>query len=326
MLTGDDPENLAFLENSNLTALKARLAPYQYVFIDEAQRISGIGLICKRITDYVKHVKLIITGSSALELAGGTFESLTGRKREFQLHPISWGELSHFHGAVNARAELRTRLVYGMYPEVITSPGKETEILREITSSYLYKDILNFRGMRKPRLLEKLLQALAWQMGQEVSLNELAQLLEVDKATVDAYIDLLEKAFIVFRLKPLSRNLRNEIKKFNKVYFWDNGIRNMVISQMNTIEMRNDMGPLFENFIISERLKKLQYDRSNAKSWFWRTQTQQEIDYVEEANGKFIAVEIKWNPKAKVKFPAVFSENYKSKTEIIHPDNFDLWL
>ncbi len=325
-LTGDDPATISMLETAGLESLKLRLADSDVVFIDEAQRIPSIGIVAKLIADNIPHVRLILTGSSSLELAEGTYESLTGRKREMHLFPISWKELSNDIGGMKAAAQLQTRLVYGMYPEVITSPGKEVEVLRELGNSYLYRDLIGFRGIRKPRLLEKILQALAWQIGSEVSLTEVAQLVDADKATVEAYIDLLEKSFIVFRLNPLSRNMRNEIRKFSKVYFWDNGVRNMVISHLTDNGMRDDMGKLFENFIIAERMKKLSYTQSIAKSWFWRTQAQQEIDYVEEMNGKFNAVEIKWNPKAKVKFPNSFMEAYKPETMAINRNNFDSWL
>jgi predicted AAA+ superfamily ATPase len=325
-LTGDDPSTINMLESASLESLKLRLADCDVVFIDEAQRIPNIGVIAKLIADNIKGVRLILTGSSSLELAEGTYESLTGRKRELHLFPISWKELTKNTGAVNAAAQLQTRLVYGMYPEVITSPGREMEVLRELVNSYLYRDLLNFGGIRKPRLLEKILQALAWQIGSEVSLTEVAQLVDADKATVEAYIDLLEKSFIIFRLNPLSRNMRNEIRKFSKVYFWDNGVRNMLVSHLADAGMRDDTGKLFENFMIAERMKKLSYTQSVAKSWFWRTQSQQEIDYVEELNGKFNAVEIKWNPKTKVKFPNSFIEAYQPDMLVVNQNNFDSWL
>ncbi|MFN5250706.1 MAG: ATP-binding protein [Bacteroidota bacterium] len=325
-LTGDDQAAIGLLEKANLETLRSRLGGYEYVFIDEAQRIPNIGVTAKLIVDHLPHLKLILTGSSSLELAEGTYESLTGRKREYHLYPISWNELSEYLGPIEAMGQLETRLIYGMYPEVVTSIGNESAVLQELCSSYLYRDLLNFKGIRKPRLLEKILQALSWQVGQEVSLSEIAQLVDADKATVDQYIDLLEKACIVFRLNPLSRNMRNEIKKFSKVYFWDTGIRNAVIANMAPLHQRSDAGQLFENFIIAERKKKLSYNAIPAKSWFWRTQAQQEIDYVEELNGTFEAVEIKWNPKTKVKFPASFIENYQSQNHVIHRENFDLWL
>lgn len=325
-LTGDDQAAVNLLENASLEILRSRLGAYEYVFIDEAQRIPNIGVTAKLIVDHLPQIKLILTGSSSLELAGGVFESLTGRKREYHLYPISWEELSQHFGPIEAMGQLENRLIYGMYPEVVSNPGQEAEILQELCSSYLYRDLLNFNGIRKPRLLERILQALAWQIGQEVSLTEIAQLVDADKATVDQYIDLLEKAFIVFRLNPLSRNLRNEIKKFSKVYFWDTGIRNAVISNLSPIHLRADAGQLFENFVISERKKKLAYHSIHAKSWFWRTQAQQEIDYIEEYNGKLEAIEIKWSPQAKVKFPASFIDGYGAKTQAIHRENFDLWL
>lgn len=325
-LTGDDPGAVALLQNASLETLKSRLGGYSIVFIDEAQRIPGIGVIAKLVTDELPHLKLILTGSSSFELAEGTYESLTGRKREYHLYPVSWAELAGHFGPVEALTQLETRLVFGMYPEVITSAGNEQDVLRELCSSYLYRDLLSFNGIRKPRLLEKILQALAWQIGQEVSLTEIAQLVDADKATVESYIDLLEKAFIVFRLNPLSRNLRNEIRKFSKVYFWDTGIRNAVISNLAPLQQRNDAGALFENFIMAERRKFLAYRGIHAKTWFWRTQSQQEIDYIEEINGKMMAVEFKWNPKSRVKFPQRFMEAYQPDTLVIHRENFDTWL
>jgi predicted AAA+ superfamily ATPase len=325
-LTGDDPAAVRLLENVSLETLKSRFGGYKYVFIDEAQRISGIGVTAKLIADKIPDVRLILTGSSSLELAEGTFESLTGRKREYHLFPVSWKELTKSEGAVDALAQLETRMIYGMYPEVITEGAHAQDVLRELTSSYLYRDLLNFQGVRKPRLLEKILQALAFQVGQEVSLTEIAQLVDADKATVESYIDLLEKAFIVFRLKPLSRNLRNEISKFSKVYFWDTGIRNMLVSNLNPLSMRQDAGYLFENFIIAERMKKLAYQGSIAKTWFWRTRTQQEIDFIEEENGAFNAYEIKWSPNAKAKFPNAFEQAYPSEFNVINRENFDQWL
>jgi uncharacterized protein len=325
-LTGDDPAAQRLLEGISLENLKSRLAGYDFVFIDEAQRIRDIGLIAKMIADYIPEVKLILTGSSALELAEGTYESLTGRKREFRLHPISWKELADHKGRVAAVNDLENRMVFGMYPEVITSPGAETEILRELAGSYLYRDLLHFRGLRKPRLLEKITQALAWQCGQEVSFSELGQLIGADKATVESYIELLEKAYIVFRLHPYSGNLRNEIRKFSKVYFWDNGIRNAVIGQFAPLAMRNDSGQLFENFIIVERLKQLSYINSGAMSYFWRNTRQQEIDYVEKEGQAMIAREIKFNPNARFRTPPSFETAYGVQPRLIHRENFDTWL
>jgi hypothetical protein len=325
-LTGDDPAAQRMLEGISLENLKNRFSAYRCIFIDEAQRIRDIGLIAKMIADHLPETRLILTGSSALELAEGTYESLTGRKREFRLHPVSWQELSNYRGKMRAFDDLANRLVFGMYPEVITSTGQETEVLRELAGSYLYRDLLHYRGLRKPKLLEKITQALAWQCGQEVSFTELGQLVGADKATVETYIELLEKAFIVFRLNPYSGNLRNEIRKFSKVYFWDNGIRNAVIGQYAPLSLRNDTGQLFENFMIAERLKFLSNSNSQASGNFWRNTRQQEIDYLETEGNILRAWEIKYNPNARFRTPPSFEAAYGIKPELIHRDNFDSWL
>jgi len=325
--TADDPSVVAMFSNFSLENLKLIFGKARLVCIDEAQRIPSVGLIAKLIHDNLPEVRLILTGSSSLELTEGTYESLTGRKNELILFPLSIQELSNEIGVFQTQQQLDSRLIYGMYPEVITSPGAEQDILREICSSYLYKDLLAWKGIRKPRLLEDLLRALALQLGQEVSINELSNLLGFGKDTIESYIDLLEKTFIVFRLDPLSRNLRNEIKSFRKVYFCDNGIRNAVLGNYLPLENRQDKGQLWENFIVSERRKKLQYDGSYAKSWFWRTTYQQEIDYIEEKDGSFSAWEIKYNSKRKHKFQQSFIDAYQpTTTEIINKDNFLPWL
>jgi len=325
-LTGDDLAVQRMLEGISLENLKNRFAGYTSVFIDEAQRIRDIGLIAKMIADHLPDTRLILTGSSTLELAEGTYESLTGRKREFRLHPISWQELAAYKGKVRAYEDLENRLVYGMYPEVITSPGQETDILRELAGSYLYRDLLHYRGLRKPKLLEKITQALAWQCGQEVSFTEIGQLVGADKATVETYIELLEKAFIVFRLGPFSGNLRNEIRKFSKVYFWDNGIRNAVIGQFADLNLRNDTGQLFENFVVSERIKYLSNNNLQVSSNFWRNTRQQEIDYLETEGKELRAWEIKFNPNARFRVPPSFEATYGIKPALIHRENFENWL
>lgn len=325
--TADDPSVVAMFSNFSLENLKLIFGKTKLVCIDEAQRIPSVGLIAKLIHDNLPELRLILTGSSSLELTEGTYESLTGRKNELILFPVSIQELSNEIGVLQTSQQIDSRLIYGMYPEVITNPGNEQDVLREICSSYLYKDLLSWKGIRKPRLLEDLLRALALQLGQEVSINELSNLLGVGKDTVESYIDLLEKTFILFRLDPLSRNLRNEIKSFRKVYFCDNGVRNAVLGNFLPLENRQDKGQLWENFIISERRKKLQYAQSHAKPWFWRTTYQQEIDYLEEKDGSIYAWEIKYNSRRKHKFQQSFIEAYQPKTtEIINKDNFLPWL
>jgi len=325
-LNGDDSNVQHQIENANTQSLKQIIGKHTLVFIDEAQRINNIGIKLKLITDQMKNVQLLVSGSSALELASKMNEPLTGRKWEYQMFPVSWKESHEYHENIDAHAQLEQRLIYGMYPEVITQQGSEKEVLQQLTGSYLYKDLLALEGVRKPDLLPKLLRALALQLGNEVSYNELANLLQVDKNTVNTYIDLLEKAFVVFRLQPFSRNLRNEISSSRKIYFYDNGIRNALIANFNSLDLRNDKGVLWENFLISERMKTLNYEGIWTNTYFWRTKTQQEIDYLEERDGALYAYEFKWS-KQKVKFPKSFLENYQVKvSDVITKENFDLFL
>ena len=325
-LDGDDPTVRNLLTNPNTEQLKSIIGKNKFVFIDEAQRIENIGLTLKIITDQFKDVQLLVSGSSAFELNNKLNEPLTGRKWEFQLYPVSWKELEDNIGFLKATQQLEIRLLYGMYPDVINNSSEAFDVLKELTNSYLYKDILALSSIRKPEVLEKLLQALALQIGSEVSYNELSQLLNINKNTVGAYIDILEKAFVIFKLKSFSRNLRNEIKTNQKIYFYDNGIRNMIIGNFNPLELRQDKGALWENFLISERMKKNSYENSTAKPFFWRTVQQQEIDYVEDLNGNITAYEIKWNVKAKVKTHKIFNKTYNAQTEIINTENFRKFL
>ncbi|MBG47749.1 MAG: ATPase [Pseudozobellia sp.] len=321
-LDGDDPTVRNLLGNANTEQLKSIIGNHTILFIDEAQRIENIGLTLKLITDQFKQVQLLVSGSSAFELKNQMNEPLTGRKWDFRLHPISWGEFEGHVGYVKAEQQLELRILYGMYPDVINNQGEEIGILKELTSSYLYKDILAFSGIRKPQVLEKLLRALALQIGNEVSYNEIAQLVGVDKNTVNSYIDILEKGYVIFRLPSFSKNLRNEIKTNQKIYFYDTGVRNAIIGNFNTLDSRTDTGGLWENFLISERVKKLTYGGSLASSYFWRTKQQQEIDYVEEDSGEIIGYEFKWNPKAKAKFPKTFKETYDAEINVVHKINF----
>jgi len=313
------------LENANTETLRQLIGNQRTVFIDEAQRVKNIGLTLKIITDRIKEVQLFVSGSSALELANEINEPLTGRKWEYMLYPVSWQEFSLHAGYLKTQQQLEQRLVFGMYPEVINNIGDEEAVLRQLSGSYLYKDLLALKSIRKPDLLPKLLKALALQLGNEVSNNELSNLLQVSKDTVGTYIDLLEKAFIIFRLEPLSRNLRNEISTNRKIYFYDNGIRNALIANYNPVAMRQDVGALWENFLISERIKYLHYAGISANTYFWRTKQQQEVDYVEERGGKIYAYEFKWNPKVKVKFPSSFTNSYNPEKHIINRDNFEIF-
>ena len=322
LLNGDDPEIRNLLENTGVSKLRLIIGKNTLIFIDEAQRIKDIGLIAKMIIDQFKEVQLIVSGSSALEINQSTQEPLTGRKFEYQLFPISWEEFENHVGYLEANTQLEERLIYGMYPDVLNNRSDAGEILKQLTTSYLYKDVLSITGIKKPELLDKLLKALALQIGSEVSYNELANLLQIDKTTVSKYIDLLEKAYIVFRLNSYCRNQRNEIKNNRKIYFYDNGIRNIIINNLNPLELRTDKGALWENFLISERIKLQQYNQLYTNNYFWRTVQKQEIDFVEEINGQVTAYEFKWNSKGKAKIPAVFLNQYNAIGKIIDKENF----
>lgn len=326
-LDGDDPLVKIQLENRNTEELRQVVGKKQTIFIDEAQRIRNIGLTLKIIIDQIQPEQVFVSGSSALDLANEINEPLTGRKWEYMLYPISWQELQEHFGYLSSIQQLEQRIIYGSYPDVITNKGDEKEILKQLTGSYLYKDLLVYEGIKKPHILEKLLRAVAFQVSNEVSYNELSKLVQVDKNTVQSYLDLLEKAFVIFRLQPLSRNLRTEISSSRKIYFYDNGVRNALISNFNPIELRNDIGALWENFLISERKKFLEYNKIYCNCYFWRTKYQQEIDYIEERDGKIYAFEMKWSIKKKPKFPESFLKGYDNvETNIISKDNFTNFL
>lgn len=309
-LTGDDTDVQAILQNTTSTLLKQYIANANIVVIDEAQRIPNIGLKIKLITDQLPHVQVIATGSSALEIAGQISEPLTGRKWEYTLHPLSFAEMAQHHGLINEQRLLPHRLVYGYYPDVVTHTGDEKEVLTTLANSYLYKDILAIDKIKKSDALTRLLQAIAYQIGSEVSFNELAQTCNLDPKTTEKYITLLEQTYIIFRLPSYSNNKRNELKRSRKIFFWDNGIRNTIIHNYAPLPTRGDIGQLFENFVIAERIKQQHYLRTYSQPWFWRTTTGQEIDYIEEHNGNITAYEIKWNNKRKTTPPNSFRNAY----------------
>lgn len=322
-LNGDEPDIRALLSDMTSTQLKTLVGQNKLLIIDEAQRIQNIDLTLKVVHDHLNDLQVIVTGSSSLELANEINEPLTGRKFEFFLYPVSTEEMIRHHGLIEEKRLLHHRLIYGSYPEVITRSGDEMMILSQLADSYLYKDILVWQQIKKPALLEKLIQALALQIGSEVSYYELGQLVGADNQTVERYVDLLEKAFIVFRLSALSRNLRNELKKSRKIYFYDNGIRNSVIKNFSPLPLRNDTGALWENFLISERMKRNHYNGLRVNQWFWRTHAQQEIDYIEEHSGKLNAYEFKWNPNKKVSFSKAFKKAYpETGMTVVSPDNY----
>ena len=321
---GDEADIRQLLKNPTSTLLKSLIGKNKLLIIDEAQRIENIGLCIKLIYDNLKDIKVIASGSSAFELANRINEPLTGRKWEYFMYPLSYGEMVDKHGLMAERRLLGHRLVYGYYPEVLNNPAEEKEVLLQLSDSYLYKDILTWEKIQKPERMEALVQALAFQVGNEVSYLELSRTTGLDKETVERYIVLLERAFIVFRSRSFSRNLRTELKKSRKIYFYDNGLRNAIIRHFNPVGLRNDIGALWENFLISERIKYLQYNKVYANRYFWRTHERQEIDYIEDREGKLYAFEFKWNKKSKAKFPKTFTQSYPdNETQIITPDNFE---
>ena len=324
-LSCDEPEVKEMLTNANLKELQLLIGKNKIVTIDEAQRVADVGMTLKRITDNFPDVQLLVTGSSSFELQNKLNEPLTGRKLEYHLFPLSTGELLAANGLLPVKQTLESRLIYGSYPDIVTNAADAKELLANLADSYLYKDLLGMEGIRRPVLLSKLLTALALQVTSEVSYNELAQTVGSDSKTVEKYIDLLEKCFIVFRLNGFNRNLRSELKRSKKIYFYDNGIRNAILQNFAPLSMRQDVGALWENFIITERMKANQAAGRYAKSYFWRTTQQQEIDYVEESDGQFTLFEMKWNPKkANAKFPIIFSNTYDVKEKkVITPEN---WL
>ena len=321
-LNADDPSVKKILTNPNTEQIRNIIGKYTMIFIDEAQRVANIGITLKIIADQFKGVQLIVSGSSAFELGGMINESLTGRKWEYRLFPISWQEFEQHAGYLQAQQQLEQRIIYGMYPDVLNYPEDQAEVLRNLADSYLFKDILALGNLRKPQQLEKLVRALAFQIGNEVSYNELAQLVGIDKNTVSHYITLLEQAFVIYRLGSFSRNLRNEIKTNQKIYFYDTGIRNALIGNFDPFDDRQDKGSLWENFLVMERIKKLQYEQSLAKYYFWRTRQQQEVDFVETNADNVQGYEFKWNPKAKVKRPKTFMQTYETDIQVVHRENF----
>ncbi len=322
-LNCDEPDVRKYLTEVTSTQLNTLIGNAEIILIDEAQRVKNIGLTLKLLIDNFPDKKVIVTGSSALELSNEVNEPLTGRKFEYNLLPISVSEMVNYTNILEEKRLMEHRLIYGMYPEVILNVGDEAITLRNICDSYLYKDIFAYQDVRKSEVIASLLEALALQVGSEVSYQELAMLLKIDQATVIRYIDLLEKSFVVFRLRALSRNVRNEIAKSRKIYFYDNGIRNALIKNYQPLSLRSDVGALWENFLVSERKKYLIYNEKQVNTFFWRTTQQQEIDYIEESSGMFDAFEFKWSEHKKVKFPITFTNNYLiHETRLINPNNY----
>ncbi len=326
-LYGDDRATRNILTADSKERLAGITAGYDILVIDEAQMIQDVGTVIKIFTDRIPEVQVIATGSSSFELMNRTSESLTGRKFEFFLYPLSFAELTAHTHLLAERGELERRLVLGSYPEVVAKPDMSVKTIRDLTGSYLFKDVFEIDGLRYPTLIDSLVRALAFQVGSEVSTSELGQLTGTDNKTVEKYLKILERAFIIFKLPALSRNERNEIKKGKKYYFYDNGVRNALIGNLNDFCTRTDVGALWENYLISERRKLLSYEESMARTFFWRTFQQQEIDYLEEYFDGIHAFEFKWNEKAGYKFPFTFLKNYTVLSEkVVHRMNYDEFL
>jgi len=319
----DEPDICRSLTDKTSTELKLLLGDNKLVVLDEAQRVKNIGLTLKLLVDNYPGTQIIATGSSSFDLSNQIFEPLTGRKKEFYLYPFSLSELKNSYSEIELNRTLGNRMVFGMYPGVVFESDKgKAESLRELAKSYVYKDALEYQGIKNSEIVEKLLQALALQMGNEVSYNELASLIEVNKITVANYIQILEKAFIIFRLPSFSRNLRDEIKSNRKIYFFDNGIRNALINNLNPIDLRQDAGALWENFMISERVKRNDNYGRGANLYFWRTLQRQEIDLIEDYQGELAGFEFKWKSRPG-KVPVAFSRAYpNAKVQMITQDNY----
>lgn len=321
-LNCDEPDIRNALTNKTSTEIKSFLGESDLVIIDEAQRVKNIGLSLKLVADNFPKMQIIATGSSSFELSNQISEPLTGRKYEFYLYPFTLTEVKQIYSNLEIKRLLENRVIFGSYPEIAVNEQNAWENLKNITQSYLFKDILQFQNIKSPESLEKLLQALALQIGNEVSYNELAEISGIDKKTVASYIQILEKAFIIFRLNPFSRNLRNELKKLRKIYFYDNGIRNALINNKNSLDLRQDTGALWENFIISEKIKRDNNCLIKSNFYFWRTRQKGEIDLIEEKGGELFAYEVKWGEKT-IKAPKDWVKNYPdSDFAVIDQNNY----
>lgn len=323
-INADQEKYIDILSSRDINKLGSLVSGYDLLFIDEAQRVPNIGLNLKILHDEMPRLKIIATGSSSFDLANKISEPLTGRIWSYNLFPLAYCELKNIYNDFELNDLLESSLIYGAYPEIFLADNFQSkeEQLYEISRSYLYKDILDLQDVRKSNKINDLLKLLAFQIGSEVSLNELADKLDISRETVERYIDLLEKTFIIFRLKGFSRNLRKEVSKMNKIFFYDLGIRNAVIDNFKPLKDRVDTGALWENFLIIERMKFLSYSRMESSRYFWRTHTGAELDYIEEAGGRLFAYEMKWgkkNPPAPSTWLATYSN---SEYKLINRDNF----
>ena len=325
LISGDDIRVQHTLSSQDFSQILGLAEDYQLLAIDEAQEIPNIGMGLKILVDQIPGIYIIVTGSSSFELAGQIGEPLIGRKHTLTLYPFSQSELLSLYNHFELRQNLGYMLVYGTYPEVVqaSSRAEKISVITEIANSYLLKDILAFDRVKNSRTLMSFLQLLAFQVGHEVSFNELATQLGIDVKTVQRYLDLLEKSFVIIRLGGFSRNLCSEVVNKSKYYFLDNGIRNALIAQFNPLDQRNDIGQLWENFFFIERLKYRAHQSIYANMYFWRTYTQQEIDLVEERDGSLYGYECKWTARKQVKSPASWFTAYpNSLYEVITPENY----
>ncbi|MBU6157512.1 MAG: ATP-binding protein [Bacteroidetes bacterium] len=322
-LDGENADVQQLLKNPNAERLKQVAGANKVVVIDEAQKIENIGSILKLFADYVKDIQVLASGSSAFELRNSLNEPLTGRKFEYNLFPLSFVEMVAHTGLLEEIRQLPQRLVYGYYPEIVSKPREAERLLRFLSDSYLYKDIFLFKGIKKPEKMLELLKLLAWQIGSEVNYHELSKTLRIDHQTIESYIAMLEQAFVTYRLPAYHNNHRAELKKSKKIYFNDLGIRNALINDFRPVEVRNDAGALFENFIINELRKQNEYKQVFANFYFWRNTEQREIDLIIEKNNQLQAVEIKWKTSKKIRLTKSFSNLYpNTQFKVIHRDNF----
>jgi hypothetical protein len=324
LLSGEDRNARAWLASESIETLRQNIGNKRLLAIDEAQKIENIGLNLKLIVDHLEGMRVIVTGSSSFDLANRVGEPLVGRKWQYTLFPIAQMELAPRETLQETKARLPLRLVFGSYPEVITheDPHERMQILNAIVDNHLYRDLLNFEEIRKSRKIMDILKLLAFQIGKEVSLHEIGQSLGLHAQTVEKYLDLLEKVFVIMRVSGFSRNLRKEITKTSRFYFYDNGVRNALINNFNALDSRDDVGMLWENYLFMERIKKQRYQKIYANNYFWRTYDQKEIDLVEEREGKLFGYEFKWGVKKK-KPPKLWLSTYKNaEYQIIGQENY----
>ena len=328
-LNGEDMATVEVLKQRTVENYKRLMGKHKFLIIDEAQKIPEIGKILKLMVDEIEGIKIIVTGSSMFDLTNQLGEPLTGRKITYQMYPLAQMEYMNEENLVQTKANLEERLIYGSYPELFqyTSNEEKATYLKELVNSYLLKDILAHDGVRNSAKMIDLLRLIAFQIGKEVSLDELGKQLGMNRITVDKYLDLLSKVFVIYKVQAFSRNLRKEVTKSCKWYFYDNGIRNTLIANFNALGLRNDVGELWENYLLSERLKFQHYTGMTVNNYFWRTYQQQEIDWIEERGGALHAYELKWNANKKAKIPSAWKDTYpESSFEVQTPSNYLDWI